>query len=553
MRSTPHRHSTRPRTEQGTAPTQPCVLTATGPRIPRPPSARNHSPSGTRPLQRNPYRAHNFVRCQATYAPTASATLNSTPPPKGALCHESSDAKIRHRLPRLVQAPQPPRPHQLHPRTALIAFAGAARHRISHVLELVFLGPIILCSLILSPLLIILLYRWVTRRFLWKVRNRLILTYALMSLAPVVLCLMLFAIASYLLRQASSPPTAPSRCSTTPPPSSATETHAASPCSPPPAARATMRLRPGRPGEPSTHLARHSQGQYLPAPNAPSPADPFVGQSLPSWLHPGFHGVVAFKDHLYLCAFVAIPQATRTLSVLGMRPLDKTTLASTDGSLGRVLLIPGFTKINSSGGGGKINVNINPDAIKSDGDDFIIIGDKNDLEKFDASSQEHFATVDLRPSSAADSPPPRPAHRLQRSAERHLLGDRRTRALHRRRLFAALDSLRPALLHHQRPRHRDSHHPHLRRHLLRAAGALRAPRGAASAAPSHFAPSPSSTAAPVRSTAATSTTAHRHQAQRPAWRARAIFNGMTPPSSISSPSSAKKSMLSSSPSPARSG
>ena len=280
--------------------------------------------------------------------------------------------------------------------TALIAFM-ALLGRISHVLELVFLGPIILCSLILSPLLIILLYRWVTRRFLWKVRNRLILTYALMSLAPVVLCLMLFAIASYLFAGQFSTNSALTLLD-----------HASAELRDETAGLALLSTASGsRHDEAAAEPVQVSplpislailKGNTFQLPTPQSPADPFVGQSLPSWLHPGFHGVVAFKDHLYLCAFVAIPQATRTLSVLGMRPLDKTTLASTDGSLGRVLLIPGFTKINSGGGNGKINVNVNPDAAKSDGDDTnIVIGDKNDLEKFDASSQEHFATVDSGP------------------------------------------------------------------------------------------------------------------------------------------------------------
>src|ERR1700759_2756372 len=80
--------------------------------------------------------------------------------------------------------------------TALIAFM-ALLGSLRHILLLVFLGPIILLSLIVSPLLIILLYRWVTRRFLWKVRNRLILTFALMSLAPVVLCFTLSCVALY--------------------------------------------------------------------------------------------------------------------------------------------------------------------------------------------------------------------------------------------------------------------------------------------------------------------------------------------------------------------
>src|SRR5581483_8285901 len=81
--------------------------------------------------------------------------------------------------------------------TALVVFM-ALLGKISHILGLLFIGPIILCCIVLCPLLTILLYRWTTRRLLWKVRNRLIVTYALMSLAPVILGLTLFAIASYI-------------------------------------------------------------------------------------------------------------------------------------------------------------------------------------------------------------------------------------------------------------------------------------------------------------------------------------------------------------------
>ena len=57
---------------------------------------------------------------------------------------------------------------------------------------------IVFASLILAPLLPILAYRWITRRVLWKVRNRLYLTYLLMGLAPVVLFATLGGIAAYL-------------------------------------------------------------------------------------------------------------------------------------------------------------------------------------------------------------------------------------------------------------------------------------------------------------------------------------------------------------------
>ena len=51
----------------------------------------------------------------------------------------------------------------------------------------------------ITPFLLILLFRWFTYRVLWKVRNRLILTYLLMGLAPLVMFVMLTAIAGYLL------------------------------------------------------------------------------------------------------------------------------------------------------------------------------------------------------------------------------------------------------------------------------------------------------------------------------------------------------------------
>ena len=281
--------------------------------------------------------------------------------------------------------------------TTLVAVM-ALLSRFSHTLKLVFIGPIILCVLILSPLLVILLYRWLTRTFLWKVRNRLIVTYALMSLAPIILCLMLFAIASYLFAGQFATNSALTLLD-----------------------RAALELRDetsdlallstvnsSRRDEAAAEPLRMSnlpisvaflKGTTFqqPAPQAPS-NNPFLGQTLPSWLKPGFHGVIAFKDQLYLCAFVAIPQSNRTLSVLGTRPLDKTTLQATAGSLGRVVLLPGSF--------GAKGANAKPVTIdmKDDGDDSnnngnvnIQIGDKNDLEKFDQADQERFGTIDTGP------------------------------------------------------------------------------------------------------------------------------------------------------------
>ena len=274
--------------------------------------------------------------------------------------------------------------------TALIVFM-ALLGRLSHVLELVFIGPLILCILVLSPLVIILFYRWVTRRFLWKVRNRLILTYALMSLAPVVLCVTLFGIAFYLFAgqfATNSALTLLDHASTELRDetdglallSTASTSHHNE------AAAEPLRVSP----LPISLAVLNGDTFQRPTPQSPS-TNPFIGQPLPSWLHPGFHGVVAFKDHLYLCSFVAIPQSTHTLSVLGTRPLDKATLASTDGNLGRVIVLPGW--MGKSGGKGNGNINI-----QKDGDDTnITIGNPKDIPQLDEATPEHFHTIDSGP------------------------------------------------------------------------------------------------------------------------------------------------------------
>src|ERR1700679_684255 len=58
---------------------------------------------------------------------------------------------------------------------------------------------ITLAGMAITPLVLILLFRWFTYTVLWRVRNRLILTYLLMGLAPLVMFVTLASIAGYLL------------------------------------------------------------------------------------------------------------------------------------------------------------------------------------------------------------------------------------------------------------------------------------------------------------------------------------------------------------------
>ncbi len=269
--------------------------------------------------------------------------------------------------------------------TALVLFM-VLLGRISHVLALVFLGPIILCCIVLSPLLIILLYRWMTRRLLWKVRNRLIVTYALMSLAPVVLCLTLFGVAAYLFAgqfATNSALTLLDQAST----ELRDETAGL-------ALLSTAKVPRGK--EPAEPVAMSSlpiaiavlkADTFAPATPQAAADDPFFGQPLPSWLHNGYHGVIALNGSLYLCTYVVIPQSGRELAVLGTRPLDKTTLTASASGLGRILLLPGWTGKK----GNKGNVKMADDG----GDTNITIGDSkvNVPDAADAGA-EHFDSVD---------------------------------------------------------------------------------------------------------------------------------------------------------------
>ena len=238
----------------------------------------------------------------------------------------------------------------------VLIFGMALLSSLSHLLELVFIGPIILCFLVLSPLLIILLYRWVTTRFLWKVRNRLIVTYALMSLAPIVLGLTLFFIASYIFGgqfATNSVLTELDQAST----EVNDETVSATLVSLASNGKILGTQHLSRIGTVlPISLAVVKSGTFHPltesAPDAA--ANPFIGQPVPSWLFSGFHGLVLFKKQLYLVAYTKLSQGGQTVTVLGSQPFNTDALGNIAEDLGRVILMPGFG-INVNGKGDDVS------------------------------------------------------------------------------------------------------------------------------------------------------------------------------------------------------
>jgi sigma-B regulation protein RsbU (phosphoserine phosphatase) len=278
--------------------------------------------------------------------------------------------------------------------------------RVWHLAELLFLAPIVLCLIVLSPLLIILLYRWTTRRLLWKVRNRLIITYALMSLAPVVLCLTLFAIASYIFGgqfATNSALTLLDQAST----QVSDETASVVLVAPAGNGRALEMHRRSRPGNAlpvSLAFVRSDAFQPLTEYSPDTPPDPFIGQPVPSWLFPGFRGLVLYNGQLYLVAYTRLSQAGHTVTVLGSQPFNKEDLGNIAADLGRVILLPGF---GGKGNKGPVSVNLDDDdddngkkPLKihiTDGhsNDNIVIADQAGLKKLEqGDGGARFSTID---------------------------------------------------------------------------------------------------------------------------------------------------------------
>ena len=204
-----------------------------------------------------------------------------------------------------------------------------------HILRVLDIVMIVFASLILAPLLPILAYRWITRRVLWKVRNRLYLTYLLMGLAPVVLFATLGGIAAYLFAGQFATNTAlsildraslkvkdetaseaafnltekgPLPAATSKSAGTATLLHHSSAFT---GSRVSLEILDGPTWRP------------LLASTVPkSDPLPIAGQPSPAWLHAPFRGVVALKGHLYICSVVSVPTGSTSVLVLGSMPLD---------------------------------------------------------------------------------------------------------------------------------------------------------------------------------------------------------------------------------------
>ena len=219
-----------------------------------------------------------------------------------------------------------------------------------------FMGLGIFLLFVAAPFLLILLYRLLSRRLLWKVRNRLIVTYLLMGLAPLVMFATLTAIAGYILAGQYSINSALTALDEAQDQLKSETSGLAS-------LLASPELKVGKapvefeqnsnPREAENSLAVLKNGTWqtllLSTHRGVTPVSPFEGQPRPAWLNPSYHGVVAINGKLYLCYDQRTQNDTRSAEVLGALELNHATLNSMATSLGRMLVFSGFGHLHGNG------------------------------------------------------------------------------------------------------------------------------------------------------------------------------------------------------------
>ncbi|HEY2003339.1 MAG TPA: SpoIIE family protein phosphatase [Acidobacteriaceae bacterium] len=201
----------------------------------------------------------------------------------------------------------------------------------------------------------IVLYRWLVNYVLWKVRNRLVVTYLLMGLAPVVLFVTLATIAAYVFAGQFATFAATSELQSTlgrlSAENQAFAVHVAHATARAPSANsveladyeAANHTIPGRlmvdawvssSQTEHRHLLLIKDGRGLPQHN---PSDPMT---YPIWSQDGFRGVVLDNGRLFLRALNMRTVDDHQVTVVSSTPLDPTTVDQLAQGLGLIHIIP---------------------------------------------------------------------------------------------------------------------------------------------------------------------------------------------------------------------
>lgn len=204
-----------------------------------------------------------------------------------------------------------------------------------------------LVFVVLGTTAVVRVWRVVTRRLLWRVRNTLFVTYLLLGLAPILLFGTLTALAAYLFAGQYATNTALRSLEI-----AAGEVRSESGGlamlsmmnAVPPQAPVFNGGRTAPPDAAVVGLAvmNGKVWQDLPGTNASLPPHSvFAGRMSPSWLQSGFQGLVDLDGRLYLCSETEVTMSNRSGLVLASLPLTRETMQRMAVGLGRITLVPG--------------------------------------------------------------------------------------------------------------------------------------------------------------------------------------------------------------------
>jgi len=220
---------------------------------------------------------------------------------------------------------------------------------------------VVLLTISLVVLGLILSLRWFRRRFMWRLRNRLIVTYTFIGVIPLVLVLMMALIAGYLFAGqfatflAASDLNSELRTLEAANSAMATELATVARVRGAPTSKDLLASQEFRPDE---HLKTAEVVAWYHPPQQTKTGfagDPGRGQrielyapggrrnigELPAWLKDDFRGIVRDETGLYLRAANTVAANGATLTVLSSLPVDGALVERIAGDIGEVAIYPG--------------------------------------------------------------------------------------------------------------------------------------------------------------------------------------------------------------------
>ncbi|HXP46242.1 MAG TPA: hypothetical protein VN810_03135, partial [Terriglobales bacterium] len=197
---------------------------------------------------------------------------------------------------------------------------------------------VVLLTSALIVLGLILGLRWFRRRFMWRLRNRLIVTYTFIGVIPLVLVLMMALIAGYLFAGqfatflATSDLNSELRTLEAANSAMATELATVARVRGAPTSKDLLASQEFRPDEhmKTAEVVAWYRGQRI---ELYAPGGRNVGE-LPAWLKDDFQGIVRDDARLYLRAVNTVSANGATLTVLSSMPVDGALVERIAGDIG---------------------------------------------------------------------------------------------------------------------------------------------------------------------------------------------------------------------------